>query len=145
MNNPFEQLDTEEAPPCARYEASLELPRLQVKGLEFGRALVIQLWGLPEGAHGTLEYEVDGNSKELCQISMTAEQFCEITGHKFPEIPKQSPSEWATAAIKARLAGAWDDPALQKLGPVSAEPLYDIRRIMDICEAEALAAGRSGS
>ena len=51
MKNPFYQLETEEDPPCVHYEATLELPRLQIGDKDLGRSVVLQLWGRPVGAH----------------------------------------------------------------------------------------------
>ena len=132
----FQQIETDAEPPCVRYEASLELRPLPAEfGATLFRSLVVQLWGDPSGAHGTLEYEVEGSHKELATFNTSAELFTELTGHEFPKPAKQTPSEWAVAAIRARLDGVWDDPALVKLGPMSTMALVDIGRIMDAAEA----------
>lgn len=35
------------------------------------------------------------------------------------------------AAIRARVHGEWDHPALLKLGPLSSDRLQDIERVLD--------------
>lgn len=40
----------------------------------------------------------------------------------------------AIRAIRSRIAGNWDDPALARLGPLLPDTLEDIKRILDAVE-----------
>lgn len=44
-------------------------------------------------------------------------------------------AQQAVEAIRARISGEWDNPALQELGPLHPDAMMDIRRILDCARA----------
>lgn len=55
----------------------------------------------------------------------------EFTGAAEPEVATHYTPGEAVSAIRARLDGVWDDPQLEKLGPLMTDSLEDVRRIVE--------------
>ena len=67
------------------------------------------------------------NDDDICQLCITMQRLCR--GEAVPQLGTIADPAYALRAIRARLAGQWDDKALTAFGPMSDDPLADVREI----------------